>query len=470
MQGKAAGIAVFNSNEPGASPSIRIRGSGSISASNEPLFVVDGFPLMDSDISDINPNDIESMEVLKDASSTAIYGSRGANGVIMITTKRGSREANNLNVNILTGIQTPGRLTNLISGDDFINFMNAGYENQGSKDSKVPFPNAPSTYDASTNWEKEVLQKTALIQDYNVSFDGSSNGLNYLLSGGFFNQEGLVKAQGFEKYSLRSNLQKVFNNWLTVGANIQYTYSTRNKFNMALINIFRYGWPTEPVFNEDGSYNVSSTNNAFINDPWNPVLDMKERTNRSKNNRFLANAFVDFKILDQLTYRVTIGTDVKNLRNYIYNSSQDASNQTKKVNGDGGNFWSKGMSKIMEHILSYNQVWDKHRVSATAVYSWQNFTYDNQSVMGSGYENDQTGAWDVGLADHAFLKVSSTKYDNSLISFTGRASYAYDDKYLLTATSRWDGSSRFGSNSKWGFFPSVGLGWRVTQEDFLKDI
>ena len=142
MQGKAAGIAVFNSNEPGASPSIRIRGSGSISASNEPLFVVDGFPLMDSDISDINPNDIESMEVLKDASSTAIYGSRGANGVIMITTKRGSREANNLNVNILTGIQTPGRLTNLISGDDFINFMNAGYENQGSKDSKVPFPNS----------------------------------------------------------------------------------------------------------------------------------------------------------------------------------------------------------------------------------------------------------------------------------------------------------------------------------------
>ncbi|WP_044533554.1 SusC/RagA family TonB-linked outer membrane protein, partial [Bacteroides intestinalis] len=151
LQGKAAGVAVFNDNKPGASPSIRVRGSGSITASNEPLYVVDGFPLMDGNISDLNPSDIESMEILKDASSTAIYGSRGANGVVMITTKKGKSGTKNLSVNTSVGVQIPGRLANLISGEDFINFMNAGYKNQGSN---VPFPNNPSTYATDTNWEK----------------------------------------------------------------------------------------------------------------------------------------------------------------------------------------------------------------------------------------------------------------------------------------------------------------------------
>ena len=465
LQGKAAGVAVFNDNKPGASPSIRVRGSGSITASNEPLYVVDGFPLMDGNISDLNPSDIESMEILKDASSTAIYGSRGANGVVMITTKKGKSGTKNLSVNTSVGVQIPGRLANLISGEDFINFMNAGYKNQGSN---VPFPNNPSTYATDTNWEKEILENSSLLQDYSITFDGSSNKTNYMLSTGFYNQEGLLKAQNYQKYTFHGNLQHSFNKWLTIGANTQFTYSIQDVFDSALIDIYRYGWPTEKIKDEDGAYNIASMHNTYMLYPWNPVLDMNETTTRFTTNRFLESLFAEMQLTKDLKYRLSLGIDLKNTRKYNYVSSESAINKASGLKGNGYNNWDKRFSKVMENILTYNHTWNKHRLTATAVYSWQDFTYEDINLSGSGFENDQTGAWSMGLADKSSVSWATNKYSNKLISFTGRVSYVYDDKYLLTATSRWDGSSRFGANSKWGYFPSVGLGWRLSQESFLK--
>ena len=465
LQGKAAGVAVFNDNKPGASPSIRVRGSGSITASNEPLYVVDGFPLMDGNISDLNPSDIESMEILKDASSTAIYGSRGANGVVMITTKKGKSGTKNLSVNTSVGVQIPGRLANLISGEDFINFMNAGYKNQGSN---VPFPNNPSTYATDTNWEKEILENSSLLQDYSITFDGSSNKTNYMLSTGFYNQEGLLKAQNYQKYTFHGNLQHSFNKWLTIGANTQFTYSIQDVFDSALIDIYRYGWPTEKIKDEDGAYNIASMHNTYMLYPWNPVLDMNETTTRFTTNRFLGSLFAEMQLTKDLKYRLSLGIDLKNTRKYNYVSSESAINKASGLKGNGYNNWDKRFSKVMENILTYNHTWNKHRLTATAVYSWQDFTYEDINLSGSGFENDQTGAWSMGLADKSSVSWATNKYSNKLISFTGRVSYVYDDKYLLTATSRWDGSSRFGANSKWGYFPSVGLGWRLSQESSLK--
>lgn len=465
LQGKAAGVAVFNDNKPGASPSIRVRGSGSITASNEPLYVVDGFPLMDGNISDLNPSDIESMEILKDASSTAIYGSRGANGVVMITTKKGKSGTKNLSVNTSVGVQIPGRLANLISGEDFINFMNAGYKNQGSN---VPFPNNPSTYATDTNWEKEILENSSLLQDYSITFDGSSNKTNYMLSTGFYNQEGLLKAQNYQKYTFHGNLQHSFNKWLTIGANTQFTYSIQDVFDSALIDIYRYGWPTEKIKDEDGAYNIASMHNTYMLYPWNPVLDMNETTTRFTTNRLLGSLFAEMQLTKDLKYRLSLGIDLKNTRKYNYVSSESAINKASGLKGNGYNNWDKRFSKVMENILTYNHTWNKHRLTATAVYSWQDFTYEDINLSGSGFENDQTGAWSMGLADKSSVSWATNKYSNKLISFTGRVSYVYDDKYLLTATSRWDGSSRFGANSKWGYFPSVGLGWRLSQESFLK--
>ena len=197
LQGKSSGVAVFTSNQPGAAPTIRVRGTGSINASNEPLYVVDGFPLMDGDLNDINPADIESMEVLKDASSTAIYGSRGANGVIMITTKKGTQGTKNCTVNLNTGIQMRDRLVDLITGQDWLDYTGQ----------QAP---ANGIY---TDWQREIIQKTAFTQDYSVTFDGNSNGTSYMLSAGYYDQEGLIEAQGYEKYSIHNNLQHKFNSW-----------------------------------------------------------------------------------------------------------------------------------------------------------------------------------------------------------------------------------------------------------------
>lgn len=406
LQGKAAGVAVFNDNKPGASPSIRVRGSGSITASNEPLYVVDGFPLMDGNISDLNPSDIESMEILKDASSTAIYGSRGANGVVMITTKKGKSGTKNLSVNTSVGVQMPGRLANLISGEDFINFMNAGYKNQGSN---IPFSGIPSTYTTDTNWEKEILENSSLLQDYSITFDGSSNKTNYMLSTGFYNQEGLLKAQNYQKYTFHGNLQHSFNKWLTVGANTQFTYSIQDVFDSALIDIYRYGWPTENVKNEDDTYNISSMHNTYILYPWNPVLDMNETTTQFTTNRFLGTLFAEMQLMKDLKYRLNLGVDLKNTRKYNYVGSESAVNKASGLKGNGYNNWNKRFSKVMENILTYNHTWNKHRLTATAVYSWQDFTYEDINLSGSGFENDLTGAWSMGLADKSSVSWGTNK-------------------------------------------------------------
>lgn len=463
LQGKAAGVAVFNNNQPGSSPSIRVRGSGSISASNEPLYVIDGLPLMDGDISDINPADIESMEILKDASSTAIYGSRGANGVVMITTRQGKEGTKNMTFNSSFGVQMPGRLMNLINGEDFIRFINDAYVNQGSS---APFTSATGVY-AGTNWEKEILKSSSLLQNYNLSFSGQTGDTQYMISGGYYKQDGLIPTQSYEKFSFHTNLRHRFNKWLTVGANLQYTYAIRNDQNNALGNVPRYGWPTDSPTDENGRYAVPD--NPYVTDAWNPLQDFDNETHRTTTNRVLFNTFAEMKLLEHLTYRLSIGQDIKNGRGYEFYTSQTVANQSKNASGNGSHSWYKNFSKVMENVLTYSNQWDKHRFTATGVYSWQDFVYENLGISASGFGMDVTGAWDIEQADRSSLNPNSTKYGNKLISFTGRITYAYDDKYLLTATSRWDGSSRFGTNNKWGYFPSVGLAWRATQEKFLSD-
>ncbi len=467
LQGKSSGVAVFTNNKPGASPTVRVRGSGSISASNEPLYVVDGFPLMDGNLNDINPSDIESMEILKDASSTAIYGSRGANGVVMITTKKGKQGTKNLSINTSTGVQMRSRLQDLITGQDFVNFMNKGYTNQGKSGEQLPFPNG---YNGTfTDWQREVIKSSALIQDYNVSLDGHSNDTGYMLSAGFYDQDGLIEGQGFEKYSLHSNLQHDFNSWLTIGSSIQFTYSTQNESDNKTGDLFRYAWPTEPVYNEDGSYNIIRDHNSFLDAAYNPVADSKESTNRTKSSRILGNFFAEIKFNKHLSFKSSVGVDMKNSRFYSYVTSQMSQNLYKGTEGGGSHKWYKTYSKLMDNILTYQNQWNEHRLTATAVYSYQDYKYEDAELAGTGFANDVTGAWDMGLAKKESVTWGTDIYSNKLISFTGRVSYAYADKYLLTATGRYDGSSRFGANNKWGFFPSVGLAWRVTQEDFLKD-
>lgn len=470
LQGRVAGTAVMTNNNPGSSPTLRIRGSGSINASNDPLYVVDGFPLMNSNLNDINPNDIESIEVLKDASSSAIYGSRGANGVVIITTKQGSKGRNNLTFSSYAGIQNPARKVELLHSDDFVKYINDAYTYSTGKAVYTTSSPAPN-YD--TDWQDEIFNRNALMQEHSVSFDGTDGKTSYMLSGSIYNQDGIVDASGFDKYTLRSNLSHEFKKWLTVGTHLQISNTTQNVRDNATGDVFRFGWPTTPIKNPDGSWYYSFNDpqvDSYIEGSFNPVAEAHEVTDERNTSRVLGDVFAEFSLTNHLKFKTNFGLDLSNTKGYEYHTSASSAGLNSGGKGVGGQDYYKMTSKLTENILTYSNIWnDVHRFTATGVYSYQDYGFESLSIDGSGFANDATGAYDMSLADRSSIAYSSSKYGNKLISWTARASYAYKDKYMATVTGRYDGSSRFGENNKWGYFPSIGLGWRADQESFLID-
>lgn len=473
LQGRVTGVSVVTDSRPGKSPTLRIRGNGSISAGNDPLYVVDGFPLMNGSLNEINANDIASMEVLKDASATAIYGSRGSNGVIMITTKTGAKDSKSLTLNANYGFQMPGRLVETMNHEQFVDFINSAYMNSKGitiYNDENPAPNI------HTDWQRETIKSSSPVQDYSLSLNGTSGDTQYMMSGGVYLQDGLLSNYDYNKYTFRTNLQHKFNNFIKLGTHMQYTYSegglaTTTNYDGALTELWRYGWPTLPVYREDGSYAIPNDNPAISSYfdsgiKWNAVNYYNEVKRESSVSRLFGDIYADFQLAKGLTFKTNFGLDIANTRDYNYITSDYT---LSTGTGEGGNGYSKKISRITENILTYTNTWGKHRLTATGVYSWQNYIYENLSIDGKGFANDETGAWDISQANRETVDYGSDKYQNSLVSWTGRVSYAYNDRYLLTATARYDGSSRFGANNKWGFFPSVGLAWRASQENFLVD-
>lgn len=461
LQGKSSGVAVFTNNQPGEAPTMRIRGSASINAGTDPLYVVDGFALTDANINDINPADIESMEILKDASATAIYGSRGANGVVMITTKKGSQGKHNISVHANYGIKMRSRLVETISGQEFIDYINKITTAQGGT---APYPDGK--YDGPFyDWQKGVINSTALTQDYGLTLDGMSGDTKYMFSAGYYNQDGLLDKTGYEKFSAHSNLEHKFNKYFTIGANMQFTSSRQDKLtDQATNDIFRYGYPTDLPFNEDGSYNIIQHGEVF-----NPFAAIASNTDNTKSTRFIGNFFAQVNFTEHFNYKLNIGYDTRTANRYQYGSSQSPKGiQSGSTTGSGLHNWARHESRLMDNIFTYSNQWGDHRMSLTGVYSWQDYKY-KYSQMSGVFSNDALGAHDFSGADPASIKVASDIYSNRLISWTARGTYAFKDRYMLTATIRFDGSSRFGEDSKWGTFPSVGIAWRATEEDFLKD-
>lgn len=261
-----------------------------------------------------------------------------------------------------------------------------------------------------------------------------------MISGGYYKQDGLVPTQNYEKFSFHTNLRHRFNKWLTVGTNLQYTYAIRNDQDNALGNVPRYGWPTDMPTDANGHYAVPD--NPYVTDAWNPLQDFSNETHRVTTNRILFNTFADMKLADHLTYRLSIGQDIKNGRGYEFYTSQTVANQSKNANGNGSHSWYKNSSKVMENVLTYSNQWDKHRFTATGVYSWQDFVYENLGISASGFGMDVTGAWDIEQAERSSLNPNSTKYGNKLISFTGRVTYADVRKQVFVVK----GTARKGTN------------------------
>ncbi len=479
MQGAFAGVNVQqNSGKPGGSSTIRVRGGTSVNASNDPLYVIDGVPIDASagnsqanistynndffdqeaanPLSMLNPNDIESIDVLKDASATAIYGSRGANGVIMITTKKGKAGVQQLNYGYSLGFSNAAKTLDMLSGDEY---------RQAAQSLGLNITDGGENH----NWQKEAM-RTALQQSHYLSFMSGGEYTNYRASLNYSDQDGLLRGSGQENYSGRVNINhSALDGKLKLVLNMNYGETHSNQAptsstvgsemgSSMLYEMYVFN-PTLPVYNSQGDYNDVAPYRVQPMSFENEILD--KRVNR----RFIGNLKADWNFYKPLTLEVNMG---------YTNNSQDRNAYISKSNllgnSNGGRVTVqrlKDYSKLLEVVLKYDQKFGLHTINAMAGYSYQYFWNEGLSTAAYGFLTDDFKWYNISAAKTIESQTSYTE-SNKLISFYGRVNYNYADRYLFTATLRRDGSSRFGADHKWGTFPSFAGSWRISQEPFFK--
>ncbi len=467
LQGQIAGVQVnARTGQPGEAMMIRVRGSNSLAGGNEPLYVIDGMPVEKMN-SDINPEDILSMEVLKDASSTAIYGSRGANGVVMITTKRGNTGATTIDYNGYVGVSMLRKKLDLLGKDDYIAMVNEVSQNDGKGIAITPDEAASL---ANNDWQDLVYQ-TALTHSHQVSVSGGTEQTKVYSSLNYMNQEGIIKGSNYNRFALRINGDQKLSKKLSLSASIAYSYGTQNTANSnadgggAIAYTAMVMPPIQEVKDADGKY----TN--FTGTPWggtNPV-GMSELYKREiVNSRLLANMALTYNIIDGLTFRVNAGAEVNSegIDRYIPIGLSAGG----KLDGDASKEKANYYTIINENILTYDKKFNKnHALNLMGGITFQTYQYDKLTGSGTGFLRDVYETNNLGVASTPGTPSSGFK-DYRMVSFLGRANYNLMEKYLLTVTARYDGSSKFSKNHKFAFFPSAALAWRVSEEEFMKEI
>ena len=484
MQGKASGVNITSpSGTPGGAINVNIRGISSISASSQPLFIIDGIPVVSRNnsalnqniqpvnpLADINPNDIESITILKDASAAAIYGSRGANGVILITTKRGSREQTKVNVGYYKGFSDITRVPEMMDSREFVRFLNVAAENDGlgpdywNEDFGFN-PNDPNANVQTTNIYDAIF-RTGQIDNADLSLQGGNDRTQFYLSGNFFNQSGIQLGQNFRRISTRLNLDHRLSEKLKVGANVSVNRSnhkrTINENDEFGVVINAQAWdPTAPVYEADGSYA-----NPFNYHTWwpleNPLLIAKEYQNGSISSRLQGSLFGQYEILPGLMFQTTWSTDLNTLNEEAY--TPNFSNKTSIGQAIFAT-WEES-SWQTENTLNFTRLLGGHSINVIAGYSAQEVKAVFSDMEGTGFATNETPS--ISAAAN-IVYASSGRSRSALQSFLGRFNYGYKSRYLLTFTVRADGSSRFGANNRYGYFPSGSVAWRITEEPFLQN-
>jgi len=488
IMGRASGVQIRQtSSEPGGGISIRIRGASSINAGNEPLFVIDGLPIDNSPtlsigggagtspnpnsqnpMSSLNPDNIQSIEILKDASATAIYGSRGANGVILITTKRGIGEKMQVDFNHYRGIQSILRKYEVLGTSEYIDVINALSIEKGN--SPVFSQSDIESIGKGTDWQDEIFH-TANVQNYNLSFSGKTNNINYFISGNYYDQEGTVKNSGIKKYILKNNLESTINDRLSINLNMNTSVIndnpivggiSHNEFAGAIYSAVFFD-PTEKVKDEDGNYTISP--NLLMP---NPVSVIEGIENNVETLRVLGNISMNYKITDALSTKINFGSDFQNARRDVYNSKLTLLG----LNNNGMAYInSLNRSNILgEYTLSYSKTLKGNSlITALAGATYQTFTDRSYSSSAGNFPTDITRTDNLSFGDPSKTVVASNKNANTLLSYLGRVSYNLYDRFLFTGSIRADGSSRFGENNKYGYFPSLAFAWKLHQEKFIPD-
>jgi TonB-dependent starch-binding outer membrane protein SusC len=457
IQGKVSGVNVVGaSGEPGASQDIIIRGVGSLRSGTTPLYVVDGFALDNTNngvasnpLNFINPQDIESIEVLKDASASAIYGSRAANGVIVITTKKGAKGQTKINLSMSTGFSTLANKVDVFSADEFrkqVVAVNGNLQDGG----------------ANTDWQDE-LTRTGVSQNVNFSMSGGTDKSTYAASVGVDNQEGVLQNSDLKRYSGRLNLnQKAFDDKFNVAFNMTATKLENSRPDArGIVGSMLTMNPTDAVY-VNGEPNVNLSNDAV-----NPLISQRIYSDETNNNRILANIAPSYEFIKGLTYKFNLGVDYsmseRDVQVLPYTSATNTTESTLN------NITTTNNNILYENTLTYNFSKDVHSFTVLAGQSYQKIQVNQKNYDFKGFPDNGVEPKNQIEAATELRNKSSSAVENELQSFFGRLNYGYDNKYLLTATMRADGSSKFGKNNRYGYFPSVALGWNITKEDFLKE-
>lgn len=456
LQGRVSGVQVQSSGVPGGTVKIRVRGSGSINRSNDPLYVIDGI-VRESGLTGLNPDDIQSMQILKDASSTAIYGSRGANGVVLITTKTGKANTRQITFDAQITAGTVAKRYDTLNAYEFATLYNTYRANTFSSDQLSAFQRG-----GGTNWQDEIFQ-TGITQDYKVTFSGGSDKTQYIVSGNYVGQEGVVIENDNKRYQARANVTSQITDWLHMTADVNASHNVRHSgdFSAAKSNIVTQAMnysPVTSIFNEDGMTYARDKYSSLTN--FNPVGRLKEEMGETMQD--IVNAHVDlrFNILPGLTFTTSNGIDYSDAKGYSFG--------TKKVGSQSsmGNSDAYRMTLQTTNNLTYTGKWDKHALTATAVYEATQSEYRYMGLNGRDLLTESVGWWNVNMASSRTTDNSYSKW--GLVSGVARVMYNYDDRYMLTGTFRADGSSKF-FNDKWGYFPSVAAAWTITNEEFMKN-
>ncbi|MEH0152548.1 TonB-dependent receptor [Limibacter armeniacum] len=489
LQGMAAGVQVTQSSgQPGASTSIRIRGITSINGSNEPLYVIDGVPIITSSgdmstgatksaslnpLASINPNDIASIEILKDVSQTAIYGARAANGVIVVTTKKGKTGKTVISFDSYAGVQQVSKKMEMLNAQQLAELGNEATDNAGLP--RRPIFASPLSLGEGTNWQNEIFQQAA-IQSYQLSVSGGDQATRFSVSGGYFTQDGIIIGSDYVRGNIRTSLDHRINEKFKIGTNLTYARTISNGVVTAtgeggiggsgvVTSALSFN-PALSVMDASGEYTYKD--NLTSAAPGNPVVDALKNLNHSQNNRFIGSLYADYQILDGLSFKTSVSGDA-----YFNKEMQFIPNDIRRGEQSGGQATHGliyGYTWLWENVASYiKQLNDANRVNFVAGYSMQSFNSEATIASTSDFDDNRLTyhALQAGKMKGLTLSASNAW---QMQSYFGRLNYSLNNRYIFTATGRVDGSSKFGKNNKYGFFPSAALAWRVSEETFFDGI
>ncbi|PHN08239.1 SusC/RagA family TonB-linked outer membrane protein [Flavilitoribacter nigricans] len=469
LQGRAAGVQVSQiSGEPGAATTIRIRGGNSIQGNNEPLWVIDGVIVgTDYNLSNLNTNDIESIDILKDAVAVSIYGTRGANGVILVTTKSGAgAQGTNVSFNLYRGQQSIVTQVDFLDGQEHAAYAN---EDAEFRQSAVPFPNLNEVPDI--DWIDQVTQSAPVLNvDASVSGTSQNGRVNYYISGNYFNQDGLVRASGIEKYVFRANMDIKLSDLFKVGfrANLSSLRQENPKFNID--GLYLSTTPTRAIYDADGNFTALDPITDGISSNY--EADIQLRQNHDQVTNLLGNAYLEFTPVQNLIFRTTISPEINNFKQNVFNPGALPNNLIIQNGGNAtvNNSLRKGW--INENTLTYNlDVGQNDRLTVLAGFTLQKTQFESSFARSQGLSNDVTGFNNLAFgSDPTRNEVGSSYNSFQLLSYLGRINYSLNDRFLFTLVGRLDGSSRFAPGNKYAFFPSGAFAWRMIEEDFIQNM